>query len=202
MKIFAVIDNYESGHENVRMNDMEGGINFYDIPDSCVIKKGKPFFVPDFAERFVASPSLAIRIDRLGKSIAERFSHRYYGSVAPALAVIAPDLLSTLRYQGLPWSRAVIFDRSLMLGDFVPFNDFIIGGSAVEYVAANKKIRWELSSLRIGINALISELSRENTLKTGDIILVALNPQTFELNIGDAIFATIGENCLLEHKIR
>ena len=50
-------------------------------PDSAILKGGKPFFIPDFAERFDYEAELVVRISKLGKNIAPRFAHRYYDAV-------------------------------------------------------------------------------------------------------------------------
>ena len=38
-------------------------------PDSALLKGGKPFFIPDFAERFEYEAELVVRINKLGKTV-------------------------------------------------------------------------------------------------------------------------------------
>ena len=49
--------------------------------DSALLKDRKPFFVPDFMGRIDYEAELVVRICRLGKSIPQRFAHRYYDAV-------------------------------------------------------------------------------------------------------------------------
>ena len=49
--------------------------------DSALLKDGKPFFIPDFSNEIHYETEIVVRIDRLGKNIAERFAHRYYNEV-------------------------------------------------------------------------------------------------------------------------
>ena len=45
--------------------------------DSSLLKDGKPFFIPDFSSEIHYETEIVVKIDRLGKNIAERFAHRY-----------------------------------------------------------------------------------------------------------------------------
>ena len=53
-------------------------------PDSAVVYRGNPWFVPDTDRRWQASFWLAAVIDRLGKNISARFARRYYNNVCLA----------------------------------------------------------------------------------------------------------------------
>ena len=44
--------------------------------DSSLLKDGKPFFIPDFSSEIHYETEIVVKIDRLGKNIAERFAHR------------------------------------------------------------------------------------------------------------------------------
>ena len=55
-------------------------------PDSALLKDSKPFFIPDFCEQVDYETELVVRINRLGKNIAERFAHRYYDAVTVGIA--------------------------------------------------------------------------------------------------------------------
>ena len=49
-------------------------------PDSALLLPGRPLFYPDFGGDWHACLFLAIRINRLGKSVSEKFAPRYYDS--------------------------------------------------------------------------------------------------------------------------
>ena len=70
-------------------------------PDSAIIQPGKPFFVPDFAERFDYETEIVVRINRAGKDISQRFAHRYYDEVTVGIDFTARDLQTKLRNGGL-----------------------------------------------------------------------------------------------------
>ena len=58
------------------------------IPDSAIIRDGKPFFVPNFSSRWKYEAMVAFRSMRLGKNIAPKFAHRYYDAFTLAVRTI------------------------------------------------------------------------------------------------------------------
>ena len=47
-------------------------------PDTALLRNNDPFYIPAFSQEVHYECELVVRIDRVGKSIAERFAHRYY----------------------------------------------------------------------------------------------------------------------------
>ncbi len=200
MKIFCVIDNYRSSNVSEEVKAVSE-VLWYLLPDSTVVRSENPMFVPDFCESFVAYPSLVIRIEKIGKNISPKFAPRYYKSFAPGLAVQAPGLLSQLREKGLPWTKAVVFDRCCMLGEFTELTeDGVI--PAITFEGEDKSVSWDIVSLFNGVDEVVAALSRENTLKIGDLIFVGLRNEGFKLNIGENISAKIGEEVKLNIRLR
>ena len=176
-----------------------------DIPDSCIIKSGKPFFIPEFDSDFRAYASIAIRIERLGKCIAPRFAHRYYSQITAAVSMRAENTLSALRSEGLPWSGAVVFDRSLILGDFISLEEFQQSGNEFRIECGEKEIIISTEDLKMGIDEVIAYVSNNNTLRTGDLILAGLSSEGFPLSIEQTpahLHAFAGEHQILTTNIR
>ena len=88
--------------------------------DSSLLRDGKPFFIPDFSSEIHYETELVVKIDRLGKNIAERFAHRYYNEVTVGIDFTARDLQNRLRSEGLPWELSKAFDNSAVIGSFIP----------------------------------------------------------------------------------
>lgn len=55
------------------------------IPDSAIIKDGKPFFIPASSDRWTYSCGVALRVCRLGKNMPEKFAPRYIDAYAPCI---------------------------------------------------------------------------------------------------------------------
>ena len=68
--------------------------------DSSILKDNKPFFLPDHLGRIDYETELIVRINRLGKSIAPQFAHRYYDSVSLGIDFTARDMQARLRSEG------------------------------------------------------------------------------------------------------
>lgn len=158
------------------------------LSPAAILQGGNPYFVPDFDSRFEARTALALRIGKLGKGIARRFAARYVDAVAPATVFLAADRLNRLRKECLPWTSAISYDRSLALGRFqtVDFKGIDSYECSLLLESSGGSIkstsRPEASNLRP--DEIIEALSRDNTLKTGDILLIGLSNEGPEVRPG------------------
>ena len=116
MKIFAVGMNYIQHNK-----ELDGALYKPEKPviftkaDSALLKDHKPFFIPDWSEQVDYETELVVRICRLGKSIPERFAHRYYDAVTIGIDFTARDLQQEARRQGHPWDICKGFDAGAVL---------------------------------------------------------------------------------------
>ena len=113
MKIIAVGMNYAAHNKELHHSLELSEPTIFMKSDSSLLKDGKPFFIPDFSSEVHYETEIVVRIDRLGKNIAERFAHRYYNEVTVGIDFTARDLQNKLRAQGLPWEISKAFDRDL-----------------------------------------------------------------------------------------
>lgn len=173
---------------------------WYFLADSALTNAGKPFFIPDFAKKFEAIPVIAIKIARLGKSIAPRFGSRYYSEFAPAIHFRARDLMDKLETLRLPADRAYSFDRSFIMGEFLPFpTDKLIKINMMK----NGEIEggFDRDKMLTAIDEVIAEASEANTLKMGDLIVPAL-PEGISIEIGDTLELTVEDRTVLTVQIK
>ncbi len=183
MKIFCILNNY-CGAKDV--------LDWYMVPDSGIVRHDNPVFVPEFDREFRGYPSLIVRIDKLGKNVSARFAHRYYGEVAPGVAVQAVDLLDTLRSSGKPWTRAVVFDKCCFVGEFISLDEWN-NTSSFEIRYGDDILSWNKCDLKESIEKVIEAVSRENIIKTGDLILVGLSQESFVLERDKKVSAYVGD---------
>jgi len=186
MKIF-VVDSFEA----IRMK-----------PDSALLKDGKPFFVPDFMGRCTVAAHLAVRICKLGKSIPERFAHRYYDAVTIGLDFVADDYAARLRAIGSPHDIATGFDGSAIIGRWLTADDLALHGLSLAdvnhlpfalTVDGTPAGSTTLSDKGLSVDALISHLSRFFTFKTGDIIFCGAASAPTSATIDCLLEGTIGD---------
>lgn len=193
MKIFCVTSNYNTGSGETP--------EWYTLPDSTLLRSNNPFFIPDFDTEFVGIPSIAVRIDRLGKNIAPKFASRYYSEATMAVCVVAKNLLKELSEAGKPWSRAVAFDRSCLMGDFVDKNQ-LLESHIIEVKCGAEECRYEFDRINKSIDDAVSMVSSDNTMKTGDIVLAAMMPEGIPFHIGDTLDIALPSGKLLTIRMR
>ena len=143
MKIFAVGMNYAEHNKslNETLSTKEGPVIFTKA-DSALLKDKKPFFIPDDLGTIEYETELVVRICRLGKTISERFAHRYYDAVTVGIDFTARELQQKLRAQGLPWDLCKGFDGSAALGEWVSrINSLMYNDSASTLISMDRRFR-------------------------------------------------------------
>ena len=172
--------------------------------DSALLKDRKPFFVPDFMGRIDYEAELVVRICRLGKTIPQRFAHRYYDAVTLGIDFTARDMQRRFREKGMPWDLCKGFDGSAAIGEWVDINKFRdiqainfrlnINGSTVQKACT--------SDMLYGVDELIAYISRYFTLKTGDLIYTGTPAGTGPVAIGDRLEGWLDDRKVLEFSCR
>ena len=122
--------------------------------DSCLLNGRKPFFMPDWTKEVGVTPCMILRVSRLGKEIAVKFSDRYYDAVAPGEDFIALDVAQELATAGKPWTKALGFDYSLAIGEWMNSGD------------------WTLDQLVLTPEEAIALASKVMTIRQGDLIYI------------------------------
>ena len=172
--------------------------------DSSLLKDGKPFFIPDFSSEMHYETELVVKIDRLGKNIAERFAHRYYNEVTVGIDFTARDLQRRLREQGLPWEISKAFDNSAAIGTFVPLNET----EKVNHLSFHLDINGQTvqqgctEDMLFSVDKIIAYVSRFFTLKIGDLIYTGTPAGIGAVHIGDHLEGYLGDRKLLDFHVR
>ena len=87
--------------------------------DSCLLNGRKPFFMPDWTNEVGVTDCIILRVSRLGKEISPKFAHRYYDAITPGADFIALDVAREAQQAGKPWTKALAFDYSLAIGEWM-----------------------------------------------------------------------------------
>ena len=102
MKLICIGRNYVD-HIDELKNEKPSSPVIFLKPDSAVILKNHPFFIPDYSNDVHYEVEVLIKIKKLGKSIDVKFSHTYYDEIGLGIDFTARDLQSELKKNGLPW---------------------------------------------------------------------------------------------------
>ena len=171
----------------------------YLMTDSCILYSGRPFFVPDFAQTFVATPAIVVRMNRLGKCVAPKFAHRYWDAFTAAFTVRACHSDDS-RLTGL--DRA--FDGAAIVGEWVPVDGLqdvahvpvVISVNGLE--VANRC----LADMQHPLEELIAATSTRCSIKMGDMLFTGDAGDALAMKPGDHLTATINGNQVLDVKVR
>ncbi len=173
--------------------------------DSSLLKDGKPFFIPDFSSEVHYETELVVKIDRLGKNIAERFAHRYYQEVTVGIDFTARDLQRKLRKQGLPWELSKAFDNSAAIGSFISLEE---AGGNINALSFHLDINGQCvqqgcsADMLFSVDRIVSYVSRFFTLKIGDLIYTGTPVGVGPVHIGDHLEGYLGDRKLLDFHVR
>lgn len=204
MKIIAVGMNYAAHNKELHHTLELSEPTVFMKPDSSLLKDGKPFFIPDFSSEIHYETEIVVKIDRLGKNIAERFAHRYYNEITVGIDFTARDLQSKLRTNGLPWEISKAFDNSAAIGDFIPVSR-VEDVDAIPFhldINGNKVQEGNTRDMLFSIDKIIAYVSRFFTLKIGDLIYTGTPVGVGPVKIGDQLQGYIGNEKLLDFFVR
>jgi len=205
MKIFAVGMNYIQHNK-----ELDGTLYKTEKPviftkaDSALLKDKKPFFLPDELGRIDYETVLVVRICRLGKSIPQRFAHRYYDAVTVGIDFTARDLQRQLREAGHPWELCKGFDGAAAIGEWIPVEKFRDIQALHFHLDINGKTVQEgcSSDMLFKVDELISYISQWFTLKTGDLLYTGTPAGVGPVHINDHLEGWIEERKVLEFNVK
>ncbi len=203
MKVICIGRNY-AAHAAELGNPLPAEPVVFLKPSTAVLAGGKPFFYPDFSQDIHYECELVLRVCRNGKSIEERFAHRYYDQIGVGIDFTARDLQDRLKSQGLPWEKSKAFDHSAVVGEFIPV-DVLPKGAPVEfYLRKNGTLVQQGSSalMLFGFDRLVAEVSRYFRLLDGDLIFTGTPVGVGPVAVGDLLEGGIGERALLSCRVK
>lgn len=205
MKIIAVGMNY--AEHNKELNSpliIPTEPVIFTKPDSAFQTDKKPFFIPDFAERFEYETEIVVRICRLGRHINQKFAHRYYDAATIGIDFTARDLQNKLRQQGLPWELSKGFDNSAVVGEFVSLSELPpIQDTHFHLDIDGKTVQkgWT-GDMLFSVNQIIAYVSKFYTLKIGDLIFTGTPAGTGPVTEGMILDGYIEDRKVLHLKVK
>lgn len=191
MKIICVGLNYQA--HNKEMNRAASSEDDDPVlflkPDTAILHNDKDqFFIPDFSSNVHYEAELVIKINKMGKNIAERFAHRYYDEMTIGIDFTARDIQSEMKSKGLPWEISKAFDNSAAVGTFVPKDRF---GKEINNLDFQLEIdgrtvqTGNTSEMIHSVDKIVAYTSRFFTLKTGDLIFTGTPSGVGKVEIGN-----------------
>ncbi|MAJ31837.1 MAG: 2-hydroxyhepta-2,4-diene-1,7-dioate isomerase [Flavobacteriaceae bacterium] len=171
MKIICIGRNYTDHIEELSNERPKEPVIFIK-PDSAVLPKEQDFYRPEFSNDIHYEVELLVKIQKVGKHIAEEFASNYYDEIGLGIDFTARDLQTQLKQKGLPWEKSKGFDGSAVIGKWVSkaqFENsenisFSLEKNGVQVQRGNTELMlWK-------IDEIIAYVSQFFMLKKGDLI--------------------------------
>ena len=189
MKIICIGRNYTDHIAELHNEKPKDPVIFLK-PDTALLLKKQPFFIPDFSEDVHYEVELLVRINKVGKHIQQKFAHKYYEEIGLGIDFTARDLQNKLKEKGLPWEKAKSFDGAAVvgekwlkkkeLGDLDDLNFRLEKNGEVVQQGNSSHMLWK-------IDELIEYVSKYFTLKIGDIIFTGTPAGVGPVAINDSL---------------
>lgn len=202
MKIICIGRNYVN-HAKELNNPIPKQPLFFLKPDTALLKKGAPFFIPEHTQNVHHELELVVKINRLGKHIEERFAHKYYDEIGLGIDFTARDIQQQCKEKGHPWEIAKAFDGSAPLGQFIKKEELDNGNEIQFELYKNDELQQSGNSkdMLFNIDQIIAYVSKFMTLKIGDLIYTGTPAGVSQVGKGDVLVGKLEGKALLKCKV-
>ena len=203
MKIICIGRNY-ADHITELENERPSAPVVFLKPDTSVLLKKQPFFIPHFSKQVQHEVELLIKITKVGKHIDKKFAHKYYDEIGLGIDFTARDLQQQLKQKGLPWEKAKAFDGAAVIGKFVSKNQFESLDTISFSLKKNDQVVQQGNSSQMlwKFDELIEYISKYFTLKIGDVIFTGTPAGVATVNPDDVLAGFIADEEFFKIKIK
>jgi len=203
MKIICVGFNYKNHITEFAYSTPQRPLFFFK-PDTSILLKNRPFFLPDFSQDVQYELELVVRINKVGKCIQERFASTYYNEVGLGIDFTARDLQKQCQAKGEPWEIAKGFDNSAAVSNFVPLSNLPpINTLQFQLLLNGEQVQQgNTSDMLFSVNSLIAYISQFITLKIGDLLFTGTPSGVGKLAINDHLQGYLENEKLLDFYVR
>jgi 2-keto-4-pentenoate hydratase/2-oxohepta-3-ene-1,7-dioic acid hydratase in catechol pathway len=203
MKLICIGRNYAQ-HISELKNEKPSEPVIFLKPDTAILLKKQPFFIPDFSDEVHHEIEVLVKINRVGKHIDSKFAHKYYDQIGLGIDFTARDLQKKLKDKGLPWEKSKAFDGSAVVGKWVSKSNFydldnlpfsLHKNNTIVQSSSTKDMLWT-------IDEIIAYVSQFFTLKIGDVIFTGTPSGVSRVQPDDTLKGYIGEDEFFSIKVK
>jgi len=173
-------------------------------PDTAILLKGQPFFIPEFSQDVHHEVEVLVRINRIGKHIQPKFASKYYDEISLGIDFTARDLQAQLKAKGLPWEKAKGFDGAAVVGKWIAKQELPpVDKLNFALNKNNETVQESNTALMLWkIDELIAYISQFFTLKIGDIIFTGTPAGVGPVVINDVLVGELEGRELFNIKVK
>ncbi len=202
MKIFCVAMNYREA--NAEKKRLSSEPIFFLKPETALLLKNRPFFLPDFCNNIQYELEIVVRIGKIGKCIQQKYANTYYQELTLGIDFTAKDTLDYCRKNGFPWEIAKGFDASAPIGQFLPKTQFQnLQNLNFRLLKNGQEVQnGNTADMIFSIDEIIETVSKYYTLKMGDLLFTGTPLGVGQVQIGDHLEAFLEDKKLLDFFVR
>ena len=203
MKIIAIGRNYID-HAKELNNPVPKEPIFFLMPDSALLKNNQPFFYPDFSQDIHYEVEIIVKLNRLGKNVSSKFTHRYYSEIGIGIDFTARDLQKQCKEKGLPWEISKSFDGAAVISKFRSIEKYGDINNINFRLEKNGEVvqKANTSEMIFKVDDLIEHVTKYMTIKIGDLLYTGTPSGVGPVKIGDRLIAFIEDEKLLDFVIK
>ena len=203
MKIICIGRNYTDHIKELKNEKPTDPVVFLK-PDTSILLKGQPFFIPEFSQDVHHEVEVLVKINRIGKHIQPKYAHKYYDEIGLGIDFTARDLQTKLKAKGLPWEKAKGFDGAAVVGKWLPKDSLPhVDDLTFSLTKNGETVQSGSSSLMLWkIDELIAYVSQFFTLKIGDILFTGTPAGVGPVAINDTLVGTLEGKELFSIKVK
>lgn len=204
MKIICIGRNY-ANHIAELDNERPSHPVVFLKPDTAILLNKQPFFIPEFTNDVHHEVEVVVKINRLGKHIDKKFSHKYYDEIGLGIDFTARDVQQKCKEKGLPWEIAKSFDGAAVvsqqfinkeeLGDLNNLNFKLFKNDILQQEGDTSHMLWD-------IDAIIAYVSQYFTLKIGDLIFTGTPAGVSKVVPGDTLKGILANREMFHIKVK
>ena len=203
MKLICIGRNY-TDHIKELANERPTDPVIFLKPDTAILLKKQPFFIPDFSNDVHHEVEILVKINKVGKYIDKKFAHKYYDEIGLGIDFTARDLQNELKAKGLPWEKAKAFDGAAVIGKWLPKTNFK-DLNALEFSLKKNEVivqQGNTAQMLWKIDELIEYISKYFTLKIGDIIFTGTPAGVAKVEPNDELTGYLENNEMFKLTIK
>lgn len=164
-----------------------GRLSLRQVPDSALLTRNLPLFLPEGREAALLTVMPAVRICRLGLAVPEKFAGRYFDS-ATLVALNVPAMP--------PEDTDLVADNALVAGEWGE-----VPADGVWSIADAEGRRTDRTVGDAFVRA-VAAVSERSTLKTGDIIALADFGMPVGARVDERVTLALNGRQVLNFKIK
>lgn len=203
MKIICIGRNYSEHIDELANQRPESPVVFIK-PDSSILPKNQPFFIPPFSNDIHYEAEIVVKINKVGKYITKRFSTTYFSEFSLGIDFTARDVQTQLKQKGLPWELAKGFDGSCFLSDqWLSTSNYNLQNIDFSLHKNDRTVqKGNTAEMLFKVDEIIAYVSQFFTLKIGDLIFTGTPAGVGPVSQNDILTGMIEDKEMFTLKIK